>query len=119
MILRYVEASSDGGLSWTLLKSYTGSSRVGQVWWGADSVSLSSFEGNSVLVRFRVASDGSYSDEDGLFNSDGALFVDEIRLTDGSGTLFYDNVESGAGYWETTHMNGRLIWLGLLSGEIG
>jgi subtilisin family serine protease len=98
----YVEVSSNGGLSWTQLKSYTGPLTSGQVRWRADSADLSAYKGSDVLVRFRVASDSEYSDEDGFFNSDGALFVDEIRLTDGSGTLFYDNVEAGAGSWETT-----------------
>jgi subtilisin family serine protease len=98
----YVEVSSNGGGSWTQLKSYTGSSKLGQQWWKADSIDLSAYKGNDVLIRFRVASDRQYSDEDGGFNSDGALFVDEIRLTAGSGELFYDNVESGFGSWETT-----------------
>ncbi len=113
----YVEVSSNGGLSWTQLKSYTGPSTLGQVRWRADSVDLSTYKGSNILVRFRVFSDDSYSDEDGGFNSDGALFVDEIRLTDGSGTLFYDNVESGAGSWETTRyerapdLAGTCFWL--------
>jgi subtilisin family serine protease len=98
----YVEVSSDEGFSWTTLKSYTGPSTLGLVRWRSDSVDLSSYKGSDILVRFRVFSDDSYSDEDGLFPSDGALFVDEIRLTDTSGTLFYDNVESGPGSWVTT-----------------
>jgi subtilisin family serine protease len=98
----YLEVSSDEGVSWTALRSYTGPSTSGLVMWRSDAVDLSTYKGSDILVRFRVFSDGSYSDEDGLFNSDGALFVDEIRLTDSSGTLFYDNVESGAGDWVTT-----------------
>jgi subtilisin family serine protease len=112
----YVEVSSDGGGSWTQLKSYTGSSKLGQQWWKADSIDLSAYKGNDVLIRFRVASDRQYSDEDGGFNSDGALFVDEIRLTAGSGELFYDNVESGPVSWETIHyerapdLDGTSFW---------
>ena len=98
----YVEVSSNGGLSWTQLASYTGPVADNQVRWRAGSVNLSAYRGSNVLVRFRVYSNEENSDEDGLFNSDGAFFVDEIRLTDGSGTLFYDNVESGAGSWEAT-----------------
>jgi subtilisin family serine protease len=112
----YVEVSSNGGLSWIQLKSYTGPSTPGQVRWRSDSVDLSAYKGSSILVRFRVFSDDSYSDEDGGFNSDGALFIDEIRLTDGSGTLFFDNVESGAGSWQTTRyqvapdLSGTSFW---------
>ena len=98
----YVEVSSNGGLTWNQLKSYNGPRRLSLVRWVADSVDLSSYKGSNILVRFRVYSDETYSDEDGYFNSDGAFFVDEIRLVDGSGTLFYDDVESGAGAWETT-----------------
>jgi subtilisin family serine protease len=112
----YVEISSDEGGSWTMLRSYTGSSKLGQTWWKSVSVDLSAYKGSNVLVRFRVFSDEVYSDEDGGFNSDGAFFVDEISLTDGSGTLFSDNVESGAGSWETTRyeqapdLSGTSFW---------
>ncbi len=100
----FVEISTDDGYSWVTLKSYNGPSRVGLVSWRSDSVDLSAYKGSGVLVRFRVFSDDSYSDEDGLFNSDGAFFVDEIKLTDQNGahTIFYDDVESGAGDWVTT-----------------
>lgn len=98
----YVEVSDNNGLSWSTLKSYTGSSG-----WKSDSISLTSYKGKNILLRFRFNSDESVSDEDGhlyipKFNSDGAIYVDEIKITDGSGTLFYDNVESGPGTWETT-----------------
>jgi len=100
----YTEVSTDGGASWTILKTYTGNSRVGgtRVAWKAESIDLTGYAGQDVLVRFRVYTDGTFSDEDGNFDSDGALFVDEIKLEDDSGTLFYDDVESGTGTWETT-----------------
>lgn len=98
----FVEVSSNGGYSWVQLKSYTGPVSSQQVKWASNSVDLSGYKGSEVLVRFRVFSDDIVSDEDGGFNSDGAFFVDNIRLTDGSGTLFYDDIESGAGAWVTT-----------------
>lgn len=99
----FTEISTDGGDSWTILKTYTGESRIrGVVGWKAESLNLISYVGQNVLIRFRVYSDETYSDEDGSYDSDGAFFVDEIKLEDGSGTLFYDNVESGPGTWETT-----------------
>jgi len=99
----FTEISSNGGATWTTLKTYTKDSKVqGQVGWKSDSVNITSFSGSNVLIRFRVFTDDSFSDEDGLFNSDGAFFVDNITLTDGSGTLFFDDVEGGAGSWEAT-----------------
>src|SRR3989344_862212 len=99
----FTEISTDGGNSWTTLKIYTGKSRVGgKISWKAESLNLTGYAGQNVLIRFRIFTDETYSDEDGYFDSDGAFFVDEIRVADGAGTIFYDNVESGAGAWETT-----------------
>lgn len=100
----YVEASVNGGESWTILKTYTGKSTTTglQVRWKQDSIDLSSYAGEGLSIRFRVYSDDSASDQDGDYNSDGAFFIDEIELTDAEGLIFYDNVESGPGNWETT-----------------
>lgn len=100
----YVEVSSNGGLTWNQLtpNPYTGPRPLSSVSWKADFVNLSGYKGSNILVRFRVYSDEIWSDEDGYFDSDGAFFVDEIKLEDDSGILFYDNIESGPGDWETT-----------------
>lgn len=101
----YVDISDDGGSTWTKLKEYTDKPGGGggkPVDWTSDSIDLTGYAGKNILLRFRFNSDDSYSDEDGIFNSDGAVYIDEIKLEDGSGTLFYDDVESGAGSWETT-----------------
>lgn len=99
----YAEVSTDGGATWTVLKTYTGKSKVGAVVsWKPETLDLTSYKGKSILLRYRFNSDESYSDEDGYFNSDGAVYIDEIKLVDGSGTLFQDNVESGPGTWEIT-----------------
>jgi len=102
----YVDVSDDGGLTWTVLKQYTnkpGAPPGGKpVDWTQDSLDLSDYKGKNILIRFRFNSDDIYSDEDGNFNSDGAVYIDEITLEDGSGTLFYDDVESAPGEWETT-----------------
>ena len=101
----YVEVSDNNGQSWTILNTYTnrrGPPGGNDVDWTFDSVDLTSYIGDNILMRFRFNSDDSFSDEDGLFNSDGAVYIDEIRLEDGSGTLFFDNVEGGPGSWETT-----------------
>jgi len=101
----FTEVSTDGGNTWTILETYTGKSKVkGKVGWKSESLDLTGYadSNDTVLIRFRVYTDEIYSDEDGNFNSDGAFFIDEIKLEDDSGTLFYDDVESGPGSWETT-----------------
>lgn len=99
----FTEISTDGGDTWAILQTYTGKSKIkGKVGWKQESLDLTSYDGNNVLIRFRVSTDEIYSDEDGIFNSDGAFFIDEIRLEDDLGPLFHDNVELGPGNWETT-----------------
>ncbi len=98
----YVDVSDNNGQSWTKLKEYTNNPGGRPVDWTQDSIDLTSYKGGNILIRFRFNSDITFSDEDGNFDSDGAVFIDEIKLEDGLGTLFYDDIESGAGSWETT-----------------
>jgi len=54
--------------------------------------------GSTLRIRFRFASDGAYSDEDGLYLSNGGAFhVDNIKVYEylSGEILFYDDVESG------------------------
>jgi hypothetical protein len=51
----YVEVSSDGGSSWTTLARYSGTNLT----WSKVEIDLSAYKGQSILVRFRFASDGS------------------------------------------------------------
>ncbi|MFH1502115.1 MAG: hypothetical protein ABIG03_03615, partial [Candidatus Eisenbacteria bacterium] len=56
--------------------------------------------GNPVHLRFRFDSDGAFSDEDGLYDSDsGAFSVDNIQVFDAitSEILFFDGCDGGAG----------------------
>lgn len=95
----YVEVSNNNGATWTTFKTYTnnaGPPGGRPVNWTQDSVNLTSYVGSDILIRFRFNSDYSYSDGDGKYNSDGAWYIDEARLTDNSGTLFYDDMEGGA-----------------------
>lgn len=102
----YVDVSEDDGFSWIELKSYTnlaGPPGGRDVDWTQESVDLTDYAGNDVLIRFRFNSDDEgYSDEDGLFNSDGAVYIDEVEVVDDYGQIFYDNMEGGVGEWETT-----------------
>lgn len=108
----YVDVSDDDGATWRELRKYTnllGPPGGKPVDWTQDSVVLTSYKGKNVLIRFRFNSDETFlrsppsnSDEDGIFDSDGAVYIDEVRMEDTSGTIFYDDMESGAGDWETT-----------------
>ncbi len=97
----YTEISTNNGMTWDTLITYSGKSR-GKTGWKKEDLDITAYVGNEVLIRFRVFTDELYSDEDGVFNSDGALFIDEIKLKDNTGTLFDDDVESGPGQWEPT-----------------
>ena len=100
--LTWVQVESTG--TWVDLNSgYSGSSGGWQDC-GGNGFSLSGF-GDPVGVRFRFLSDGAWSDEDGLYVSDGGAFhVDNIRVYDfASGEVyFYDDCEDGVGLCEPT-----------------
>ena len=100
--LTWVQVESTG--TWVDLNSgYSGSSGGWQDC-GGNGFSLSGF-GDPVGVRFRFLSDGAWSDEDGLYVSDGGTFhVDNIRVYDfASGEVyFYDDCEDGVGLCEPT-----------------
>ncbi len=46
-------------------------------------------------LRFRFTSDGAWSDQDGLWNTDGAFIVDSITVSDIGGEIDYEDFE----YW--------------------
>ena len=93
----YVEVSDDNGLTWSTLKSYTGNSHI---WKRVRALDLTAYQDKTILLRFRFNSDYSYSDGDGDYNSDGAWYIDEVKITDDLGELFYDDMESGVGSWQ-------------------
>ncbi len=92
----YVEAGGDG--EWSALNNgYDGSSGGWQDI-GTYGFELSDY-GNPVNVRFRFISDGAFSDEDGLYLSDGGAFgVDNIKIFDfyGGETFFFDDMQAGS-----------------------
>jgi hypothetical protein len=47
-------------------------------------------------LRFHFTSDGAWSDQDGLWNSDGAFVVDSITIADLTGTLDYEDFEAAS-----------------------
>jgi len=75
-----------------------------------DWQTLASYTGDGVVVeqlthpmtqiatkfRFRFVSDGAWSDEDGLWNTDGACIVDSIRVSDSGGYSNFESFESAS-----------------------
>jgi hypothetical protein len=47
-------------------------------------------------IRFHFTADGAWSDEDGLFNTDGAFVVDSLTISDVTGTVDFEDFESPA-----------------------
>ncbi|MFH1756136.1 MAG: hypothetical protein ABIA59_10600, partial [Candidatus Latescibacterota bacterium] len=62
-----------------------------------ESFGISSEEiGDSLTFRFRFASDGAWSDEDCLWQTDGAVIIDSLTIFDATGTLDFQNFEGEA-----------------------
>jgi hypothetical protein len=49
---------------------------------------------NKTKLRFRFLSDGAFSDQDGLYESDGACIIDEITISDDYGVIDYEDFEA-------------------------
>lgn len=65
----FVEATRDGGFTWERLPvAYTGANNI----WDAETVSLGSFYGSSIRVRFRLVSDN-------IVHHDG-VWLDDVRI---------------------------------------
>jgi len=91
----YVQAESNG-VYMNLACGYDGSSGGWQDL-GLYGFTLSGYD-NPLKARFRFVSDGAWSDEDGIWDSDGGAFhCDNLTIFDyyGGYVYFYDNGESG------------------------
>ncbi|MDH3215877.1 MAG: T9SS type A sorting domain-containing protein [Candidatus Krumholzibacteria bacterium] len=76
---------------WQTLDSYDGKgAELASVVVPADSVDA------SVKLRFHFFSDGGYSDEDGLYVSDGAVVIDSVTVSDNTGVLDFQDFETEA-----------------------
>jgi hypothetical protein len=60
-------------------------------------------------LRYHFIADGAWSDQDGLYDTDGACIIDEISITDAGGLIDYEDFESYAdgargtlGIWHCT-----------------
>jgi membrane-bound inhibitor of C-type lysozyme len=79
----------------------------------------------SLKIRFHFNSDGAWSDEDGLWNTDGAIIIDEVTVAGVvSGTFDYENFEDESpgdiattdGDWECCVLTGYGDYAGLYPG---
>ena len=80
----YAEISTDGGSTWTTLKTYTGSDTT----WRADAINITSYVGNTVQIQFRLKSDGSGTDD--------GLYVDDVEIDTGSPSINATYPHSGS-----------------------
>ncbi len=83
-----VDDATVAGENWVALGSVNG----GIGFWdntGTDTASIAvpdTMHGGSVSIRFHFTSDGAWSDEDGLWDTDGAAIIDDLEVTVTSGT---------------------------------
>ena len=104
----FVQVSTDGGVTWTSLANghttdvydpnahpdvvanlpgFTGSSGG----WAQEIFDLSAYTGQSIVIRFLYITDWAVSES--------GFYVDDVLISDDSGTLFSDDLESGSGFW--------------------
>jgi len=83
----YVEISTDNWVTQTTLATYDGPNNT----WTAEQIDLSSYANENVRIRFHFISDSGASDEDGDYPSEGAWFLDNVVISDGSKTIFFED----------------------------
>lgn len=71
-------------------------------------------------LRFHFTSDGAWSDQDGLQNTDGAFVVDSITIADITGTLDFEDFESASVGDKSANGNANAIaWNGDVESPFG
>jgi len=79
----YVNISSDGGASWTNLRTFSGISEG----YMKELIDLSAYNGTNVTVSFTLATSGE--------SWGNGWHLDDIRIKNGSDTEFFDGAETG------------------------
>ena len=99
----YVQASTDGGSTWTSLDGTIGGTAIAddasgnpaidgeQATWAALKVPLAAYDGKKVKLRFLYKTDGGVAEA--------GLFVDDLSVKAGSETLLTDGAEAGGPTW--------------------
>ena len=104
----FVQISTDGGATWTSLGNdhttsdhdpdahpdvianlpgFTGSSEA----WVQETFDLSAYAGQTVDLRFLYVTDWATTET--------GFYIDDITVSDDTGTLLWDDLESGSGNW--------------------
>jgi len=102
-----------GGGNWQMVAEYTGT-------YVDDTVSIFiPLTQARTKIRFHMTADGAWSDQDGLYNTDGAFIVDAIRLQDAGALNNYQDMEliavnaTTAGIWIGSPENAYGSYAGL------
>ncbi|MHA1934905.1 MAG: ABC transporter substrate-binding protein [Candidatus Thorarchaeota archaeon] len=98
----FVEISADDGNSWVPLVSYDGFSDINGDWspdFIYEEVDLSHYNGQEVQIRFRFESDAGWSDEDGIWDTDGACRIDWVQVSVDGDIINDDDFETGDDGW--------------------
>jgi hypothetical protein len=109
----YVDVSTNGGASWTTIKTFTNGGVTGsgqpRNWnhstQGHITLNMNTYAGHTLDLRFRFASDSVYSAEDMPDNplhpvKDGAWQLDNFKWKVNGGSVWYDDCESpGSNGW--------------------
>ncbi|MEJ2722844.1 MAG: hypothetical protein P8181_17160, partial [bacterium] len=114
----YVEYLDTSG-AWVELASYNGIGETSDSWTVPAGPAP-----DSIRVRFRFESDGAYSDEDGIFDSDGAVIIDSLVVSDSTGVVNFQDFETEAvgatttadGAWSAGAFPGYGVYAGLFHG---
>jgi hypothetical protein len=115
----YVQYESKTG-NWVTLISIDGDGDLS----ASEVIPADSLNG-SVKLRFLFTSDGAWSDQDGLWDTDGAIVIDSLVVRDSTGVLNYQDFESESvgdtstidGTWSTVSRIPFGDYTGLFSGS--
>ncbi len=94
-----MEASTDNGQTWTVLRSFTGTETA----WNRERINLAAYTGQANLgLRFHLTSDGA-NQQDGWYMDDLTVREEAVKAT----YPFFDDVETGESPWFFTTPWGR------------
>jgi hypothetical protein len=72
--------------------------------------------GGTLKIRFQFFSDGGWSDEDGLWSTDGAVLIDSLTIADSTGVLSFQDFEAEP---DGAHRTNDGHWLSTTGASLG
>jgi len=117
----YVDYADTSAGGWANLYTLTG---AGTLLAASSVIPAGTLPSSTVDIRFHFQSDGAWSDQDGLWNTQGAIIVDDISVSDTVGVVNTENFETEAvgatatadGVWEAYAGSGFGDFSGLFPG---